>query len=82
MNHGDIKIIWYKDLGCRGFRYWVALRDDRRQSNRNRRKSTIKMLEDALGPLGIKWHYQQTDNEIILKLNDEKDFLFFILKLG
>lgn len=82
MNHDDIKIIWHKDIGCNRFRYWVGLRDDRRQSVRNKRKSTIKMFENALGPIGVKWHYHQTDNQTILKLNDERDFLFLLLKLG
>jgi hypothetical protein len=82
MNHGDVKIVWHKKVGCRRFGYWIGLRDDRRLSVRQRKRSSIKIIESVLGPLGLKWQYQLADDKIILKLDDERDFLFFILKLG
>lgn len=77
-----IDILWHKDTGAKRFNYWIGLKYYEETSSRNLRKTIIKKLESFLGPVGTKWHYQLDHYQIILKLNDEKDFLFFLLKLG
>lgn len=76
------KILWHKDTGAKRYGYWIGLRYEEKLSIRNLRKSIIKQLEFHLGPMGVKWHYQLDHYQIILKLDDEKDFLFLLLKLG
>jgi hypothetical protein len=84
MTFDDVKLLKYKSTGARRFGFWVHFRDRRpvSESNGTRgRKKMLQFFEESLGPLGKKWNYQRTDREYILKLNDEKDLLFLLLRL-
>jgi len=85
MTFDDVKLIKHKSTGARRFGYWVQLRDRRSVKDSEGTKGRKKMLqffEQTLGPLGGKWQYQKYNQEYILKLNDEKDLLFLLLRLG
>jgi hypothetical protein len=78
MNFESIKLIWKKDLGTNRFSNWIYIRI----LTNVRKKELVKFLETNLGPLGEKWQYQiLSGSELILKLNDDRDLLFFLLKL-
>lgn len=85
MTFDDVKLIKHKSTGAKRFGYWVQLRDRRPLSDSvgtRGRKKMLNFFEQSLGPLGGKWQYQKYDQEYIIKLNDEKDLLFLLLRLG
>lgn len=85
MTFDDIKLVKYKFTGARRFGYWVQLRDRRSPADSvgyRGRKKILDFFSNSLGPIGGKWHYQHTDQGYILKLNDERDLLFLLLRLG
>jgi hypothetical protein len=52
-------------------------------SGKKARKSFIKEIETLFGPLGVRWQFQADEKSIyIIKLNDEKDVLLFLLKFN
>lgn len=78
----EIKILKHKSTGAKKFGYWIFIRDQGKRQGIAARKSAIAFFTGVLGPMGIKWQYQKYDSQdYILKLNDEKDFLFFLLRL-
>lgn len=83
MTSDDLILKKYLILDCKRFGCWVWLNDIRsgRISNVRKRKTLIKFLETILGPLGQRWQYQLLDwDYYIIKINDEKDLTFFLLK--
>jgi hypothetical protein len=85
MTYDDIKLIDHKNTGAKQFGFWIKFRGLKSQSiyhGRKGRKDLISFFESKLGPLGSRWQYQKLDqNEFILKINSEKDFLILLLKL-
>jgi hypothetical protein len=82
MTFDDIKIIGHKQTSAQRFGHWVFIRNHSSKRGRALRKTVIGFFEQGLGPIGIRWQYQKcTDSDYILKLNDERDFLFFLLKI-
>lgn len=86
MNYEDLKLVSHQTTGAKRFGYWIYFRDRRRQSDQlgiKGRKEIIKFFESRLGVMGDRWQYQRVDqNGIFLKINDERDFLFLLLKLS
>lgn len=85
MTFDDVKLIKHQSTGAKRFGYWVQLRDRRPQGQAlgvKGRKTMLKFFEQSLGPLGDKWHYQKDDQNYIIKLNDDRDLLFLLLRLG
>lgn len=84
MTFDDVKLIKHQSTGANRFGYWVHFRDQRPSSlseGVKGKKSIIKFIESSLGPLGGKWQYQRFNgNDYILKLDNEKDLLFLILR--
>jgi hypothetical protein len=84
MNQEDIKIIKYLDLGTKRFQYWLTLIDCRggnQTSGKKGKKTLIKYLESLFGPMSGRWHFQRQDEHIyVIKLDQEKDLLIFLLK--
>jgi hypothetical protein len=77
----DIKILNYKHTGAKKFGYWVNIRDYRKVNGNFARKTFINFLQQTLGPLGVRWQYQRySHGEYVIKFNDEKDLLIFLLK--
>jgi hypothetical protein len=85
MTFDDLKLVSNKITGAKRFGHWIYFRDQRKQihqTGRKGRKELINFFESRLGILGHRWNYQRADsNGIILKINEEKDFLFFLLRL-
>ena len=82
MTFDDIKIIGHKQTSAQRFGHWVFIRNHSSKRGQALRKTVIGFFEQGLGPIGIRWQYQKcTDSDYILKLNDERDFLFFLLKI-
>lgn len=82
MTFEDIKILWHKSSGARRFGYYIAIRNNTPKRGQAARKTMIKFFEQSLGPMGDRWQYQKySDTEYILKLDNDKDFLFFLLKI-
>lgn len=85
MNFDDVKLIKHHYTGANRFGFWVHLRDRRPvalSSGRLGKKTIRKFIEQNLGPMGEKWQYEKFNtSDYFLKLNDEKDFLFFLLRL-
>jgi hypothetical protein len=78
----DIKILWHKSTGANRFGYWISIRNNTPKRGIAGRKSAITFFENQLGPMGTKWQYQKCDESTyILKLDDERDFLFFLLRI-
>lgn len=85
MTLDDVKLVKHKNTGARRFGYWVQFRDRRQDKESNGirgKKNMLNFFAQTLGPLGYKWQYQKFDKEYIIKLNDERDFLFLLLRLG
>jgi hypothetical protein len=83
MNPDDFRIIKYHANLSRNFGYWVFVSDRRpqRESDGKRgRKRFIAYFESLFGPLGSRWNYSRDFHGFIIKLNDEKDLLLFLLK--
>lgn len=84
MTQDDIRVIRYHRDISRRFGHWVFFQDKR--STRDTigargRKNLIRYLESVFGPIGAKWNYEKIDQVIyILKLDDEKDLVIFLLK--
>jgi hypothetical protein len=84
MNFDDVKLVNHRSTGARRFGYWVQIRDRRPVKDAagvRGRKNILNFFSQSLGPLGGKWQYQKIDTEYILKLNDERDLLFLLLRL-
>lgn len=86
MDFNDIKLIKHSDTSARQFGYWIHFRDRRDKSTssgRKGRRDLIKFVESKIGPIGSRWQYQKLEqNDYILKLNSQQDFLIFLLRLG
>ena len=84
MTTDDIRVIRYHRGISNRFGHWIFFQDKRpaRGTIGTRgRKNLIRYLESVFGPIGVKWNYEKIDQVIyILKLNDEKDLLIFLLK--
>lgn len=83
MTFDDVKLVKHRSTGARRFGYWVQFRDRRPLAEScgiRGRKIMLKFFEQSLGPLGGKWQYQKHNQEYIIKLNDEKDLLFLLLR--
>jgi len=82
MTFDDIKIVGHKQTTAQRFGHWIFIRIHSSKKGQALRKTVIKFFELGLGQMGDRWQYQKcTDSDYILKLNDEKDFLFFLLKI-
>jgi len=86
MDYDDLKLISHQNTGAKRFGYWIRFRDRRKQINQQGhrgRREMVDFFESRLGGIGTRWHYQRVNqNEIFLKINDERDFLFLLLKLS
>jgi hypothetical protein len=86
MTYDDLKLISHRNTGAKRFGYWIYFRDRRKHSETQGikgRKEIITFFESRLGEIGQRWQYQKVDqNGIFLKINDERDFLFLLLKLS
>lgn len=84
MTFDDVKLIKHQSTGAKRFGYWVHFRDQRPSSQSQGiagKKSIKKFLEISLGPMGQKWQYQKFNQfDYFIKLDNEKDLLFLILK--
>ena len=84
MTQDDIRVIRYHRDISRRFGHWVFFQDKRPTRDTigvRGRKNLIRYLESVFGPLGLRWNYEKTDQVIyILKLDDEKDLVIFLLK--
>lgn len=86
MNDSFRIIKFHKDLSNR-FGHWIVFQDMRsgvsKMSGKRARKLFIKEIETLFGPLGGRWQFQADDrSRYILKLDDERDVLFFLLKFN
>jgi len=82
MTFDDIKILWHRSTGAQRFGYWIMLRNHSPKKGQAARKGIIAFFQTGLGPMGDRWQYQKcSSGDYILKLNDERDFLFFLLKI-
>jgi hypothetical protein len=84
MTFDDVKLIKHQGTGAKRFGYWVHFRDQRPPKLSDGiagKKSIRKFLEVSLGPMGVKWQYQRFNgSDYFIKLDNEKDLLFLILK--
>lgn len=69
----------YIRTGAKRFSYWIFVHPSEK-IDRSNKKKFIKTMENKLGPIGDRWQYQASDDRYILKLNLEKDAIFFLLK--
>jgi hypothetical protein len=81
MTFSDLKIGWHKDTGAQRFGYWISFIYNGPKQGKAARKSLIHFFEQTLGPMGVRWQYQKHNYQFILKLDSDKDFLLFLLKL-
>jgi hypothetical protein len=67
---------------CQRFRFWLMLRSERTSIiTKHDRKNFISFAESFLGPIGKRWQYQRYDiGRFILKIDNEQDAVFFLLK--
>lgn len=83
MTFDDLRLVKYQTLECKRFQHWVWLQDRSSGliSSKQKRRNLRKYLESIIGSLTARWQYQQCDQNIyIIKLKDERDLLFFLLK--
>lgn len=69
----------YFDAGTKKFGFWVFIKPTKMIDKVNKKKF-VKTIEQTLGPIGLNWQYQIADERYVLKLNSEKDAVFFMLK--
>ena len=50
------------------FGFWIFIKPSRR-IDRVSKKNFIRTIENTLGPIGVKWQYQASDDRYILKFN-------------
>lgn len=82
MTIDDIRLLKYGYVGAKRFGYWVHFRDRRNLTGIKARKSLIKFFDSCFGSLGDKWQYTKTSaDEYIIKVEDEKNLLIFLMKL-
>ena len=82
MTFDDIKILWHRSTSAQRFGYWIMIRNHSPKKGQAARKGIIAFFQAGLGPMGERWQYQKcSSGDYILKLNDERDFLFFLLKI-
>lgn len=82
MTFNDIKILWHKSTSAKKYGFWICIRNYSPKRGQAQRKTMINFFEQGLGPINAKWQYQKiSDGDYILKLDNEKDFLFFLLRL-
>jgi hypothetical protein len=78
----DFHLISYCDTGAKNYRYWITVKIDNKH-NLTRKgvlKFVQKYFEPIFGLLGQKWQYENLNPLLILKVNDNSNFLFFIMK--
>lgn len=80
MKLDEFRIVNYKDVGTKKFSFWVLIKDRGKLEGKAARRSLIRFVESSLGPLGNRWQYEKNQREIILKFDDERDLLIFLLK--
>jgi hypothetical protein len=83
MNLEDIRVIKYHSNLSKRFGHWVFILDRRPQYQslgKKGKKSLIDYFESLFGTLGVRWQYSKSDYGFIIKLNDERDLLIFLLK--
>ena len=84
MTFDDVRLIKHQRTGAQRFGYWVQFRDQRPNSETQGvkgKKSMLKFITQCLGPMGIKWQYQRFDQvNYIIKMDQETDLLFFVLR--
>ena len=83
MNLEDIRVIKYHSNLSKRFGHWVFILDRRPQYQslgKKGKKSLVGYFESLFGTLGVRWQYSKSDYGFIIKLNDERDLLIFLLK--
>jgi hypothetical protein len=84
VTNDDIKINHYSILKAKRFNHWVTIHDLRSSKNgsgKKGRKNFINFFQTILGPLGERWTFQKQDDFLyIIKIDNERDLLFFLLK--
>jgi hypothetical protein len=83
MTLDDLNFIKYKTLDCKRFSHWVWLQDRSSgiNSKKKKRKKLRSFIESIIDKLSGRWQYQECDNNVyIIKLDNEKDLLVFLLK--
>lgn len=83
MTLDDLNLVKYKTLECRRFAHWVWLQDrsSGTTSNKHKRRTLRQFIESFIGELSGRWQYQECDNNLyIVKLDNQKDLLVFLLK--
>lgn len=82
MNQNDIKLIKFGNTGTRRFGYWIHFRDRRKLEGRRARKDLIEFFSSCFGNLGTGWQYAKySSDEYVIKVEDEKCLMIFLLKL-
>lgn len=83
MNLEDIRVIKYHSNLSKRFGHWIFILDRRPQNQslgKKGKKSLIKYFESLFGILGVRWQYSKSDYGFIIKLDEERDLLIFLLK--
>jgi hypothetical protein len=83
MTFDDLHLAKYQTLDCKRFKHWVWLQDRSSGliSARQKRKNLRKYIESIIGVLTARWQYQECDDHCyIIKLDDERDLVIFLLK--
>ncbi len=70
------------DVDCKNFRYWVLFSFlGNKSSKRKTNKKIREFLSSLLGPENTRWQLQGAGEQYILKLKEQRDYTFFLLKI-
>jgi len=69
------------DVNTKRFRYWVVFITDLTLNKKQNTKKIREFITELLGPENIRWQLQGAGDQYILKLQEQKDYTFLLLKM-
>lgn len=68
------------ETNCKKFKHWVLFSYELTKNKRNTNREIRNYLSSFLGEEGIRWELQGAGDQYILKLKDQRDYTFLLLR--
>jgi hypothetical protein len=70
------------ETNCKIFSYWILFKIETKENKKKTNRSIRQYLTSLLGNEGIRWQFQGAGSNFILKLNEQRDYTFLLLKMN
>lgn len=81
MNLKEINTLQYKSYEGRRFTYWLTVEGLLEGNTRKiKNKNLVARMESMFGPEGDRWIWTANGERPIIRFQEEKDLLFWLLK--